>query len=64
MMDKEAAILRRRLGRLDTSRGKRYPAELRSRVVAWAREEHAAGESWEETQALVQKCGLSVSRIE
>jgi len=48
MMDKEAAILRRDLGRIETGRGKRYPAELRSRVVAWARKQHAAGTSWEE----------------
>ena len=47
-MDKEAAILRRDLGRIETGRGRRYPAELRARVVAWARGRRAAGASWEE----------------
>src|SRR6187549_1652736 len=47
-MDKEAAILRRDLGRVETGRGKRYPAELRVRVVTWARGRRAAGASWEE----------------
>src|SRR6187402_2508626 len=48
MMDKEAAILRRDLGRVETGRGKRYPAKLRARVVTWARGRRAAGASWEE----------------
>lgn len=47
-MDKEAAILRRDLGRIETGRGRRYPSELRCRVVAWARKRHAAGATWEE----------------
>ncbi len=47
-MDKETAILRRDLGRVETGRGRRYPAELRARVVTWARGRRAAGASWEE----------------
>jgi hypothetical protein len=47
-MDKEAAVLRRDLGRVETGRGRRYPAELRARVVTWARGRRAAGASWEE----------------
>ena len=47
-MDKEAAILRRDLGRVETGRGRRYPRELRARVVGWARGRRAAGASWEE----------------
>jgi hypothetical protein len=47
-MDKEMAILRRDLGRVETGRGKRYPAELRTRVVNWARGRRAEGASWEE----------------
>jgi transposase-like protein len=47
-MDKEAAILRRDLARVETGRGRRYPAELRARVVTWARRRRAAGASWEE----------------
>jgi hypothetical protein len=47
-MDKETAVLRRELGRVETGRGKRYPAELRARVVTWARGRRAAGATWEE----------------
>ena len=47
-MDKETAVLRRDLGRVETGRGKRYPTELRARVVTWARGRRAAGASWEE----------------
>jgi hypothetical protein len=47
-MDKETAILRRDLGRVETGRGRRYPRELRSRVVTWARARRATGASWEE----------------
>lgn len=45
--DKEAAILRRELSRVTTGRGKRYPRELRERVVAWAKRRRAAGASLE-----------------
>jgi hypothetical protein len=47
-MDKQAAILRRDLARVETGRGRRYPAELRARVVSWANGRRAAGTSWEE----------------
>ena len=44
----EAAVLRRELSRLEAGRGRRYPQELRARVVAWASRRHRAGASWEE----------------
>jgi len=44
----EAAVLRRELSRLETGRGRRYPPELRARVVAWASRRHRAGASWED----------------
>jgi hypothetical protein len=47
-MDKQAAILRRDLACVETGRGRRYPAELRARVVSWANGRRAAGASWEE----------------
>lgn len=50
-MDKEAAKLRRELSRLETGRGKRYPTELRQRVVAWAQRRHEQGASWETIKA-------------
>ena len=46
-MDQEAARLRRELGRVEKGRGKRYPAELRARVVAWAARRRETGASWE-----------------
>jgi hypothetical protein len=50
-MSKEAEKLRRELARVETGRGKRYPAELRQRVVAWASRRHAEGASWETIKA-------------
>jgi hypothetical protein len=50
-MDKEAVKLRRELSRVETGRGKRYPAELRQRVVAWAQRRHGQGASWETIKA-------------
>ena len=47
-MDKQAAILRRDLARVETGRGRRYPAELRARVVSWANGRRVEGASWEE----------------
>ena len=44
----EAAVLRREISRLETGRGRRYPQELRRRVVAWASRKHRAGASWQE----------------
>jgi len=49
-MDKEAATLRRDLARVETGRGRRYPAELRARVVTWAQRRRAAGARWEEVK--------------
>ena len=46
-MDNEAAVLRRELSRVEKGRGKRYPRDLRERVVAWARGRQEAGASWE-----------------
>ena len=46
-MDKEAGLLRRELSRVETGRGKRYPMELRERVVVFARRRREAGASWE-----------------
>lgn len=50
-MSKEAEKLRRELARVETGRGKRYPAELRQRVAAWATRRHAQGASWETIKA-------------
>ncbi len=50
-MDKEAVKLRRELLRLETGRGKQYPAELRQRVVTWAARRHEQGASWETIKA-------------
>jgi hypothetical protein len=50
-MSKEAQKLRRELARVETGRGKRYPAELRQRVAAWAMRRHAQGASWEAIKA-------------
>ena len=50
-MDKEAVKLRRELSRVETGRGKRYPKELRQRVVAWAQRRHGQGASWEAIKA-------------
>ena len=44
----EAAVLRRELSRLEAGRGRRYPQELRTRVVAWASRRHRAGASWQD----------------
>jgi hypothetical protein len=46
-MSKEAEKLRRELARVETGRGRRYPTELRQRVVAWAKQRHVEGASWE-----------------
>ena len=40
--------MRSELRRMKKGRGKRYPAELRTRVVAWAVRQRAGGASWEE----------------
>ena len=50
-MAKEAGALRRELSRLETGRGKRYPRELRERVIAYARRQREAGASWESIKA-------------
>jgi hypothetical protein len=44
----EAAVLRRELSRLETGRGRKYPQELRARMVAWALRRHRDGASWED----------------
>jgi hypothetical protein len=50
-MDKEAAKLRQELSRVKTGRGKRYPTDLRRRVVAWAQRRHGQGASWKTIKA-------------
>ena len=44
-MDKEAAKLRRDLGRVETGRGKRYPAKLQSGRIGDVNFVTSAGES-------------------
>jgi hypothetical protein len=46
-MDKDVAGLRKALAAVEKGRGKRYPAALRARVVAWAVERRRGGASWE-----------------
>ena len=38
--------LKRELSRRESGRGKRYPAELRARVVTWAQQRRAVGAAW------------------
>jgi hypothetical protein len=45
MADHEERDLRRELALLERGRGKRYPAGLQRRIVAWARREIARGQS-------------------
>lgn len=40
--------MKRELARVEKGRGKRYPAELRVRVVRWAQRRRAAGASWQQ----------------
>ena len=47
-MDHETSRLKRELARVEKGRGKRYPAELRVRVVRWAQRRRAAGASWQQ----------------
>lgn len=47
-MDKQIAVLRRELASVEKGRGKRYPEQLRSRVITWAAGRRAAGASWEQ----------------
>jgi len=47
-MNYEASRLRSELARVEKGRGKRYPAELQGRVVAWAKGRRAAGASWQQ----------------
>lgn len=61
-MDKEAAGLRRELERVETGRGRRYPEDLRKRVVAWAVGRHAAGLSWEEIKRELGQSGDTLRR--
>ena len=48
---RKAKKLRLQLARVETGRGKRYPAELRQRVAAWATRRHARRASWETIKA-------------
>lgn len=43
MQDQELRELRRELGGIERGAGRRYPDELKARIVAWARRELARG---------------------
>lgn len=46
MMDRKLQDLRRRLDTIPRGRGRRFPAALRERIVAWTAERRACGEGW------------------
>ncbi len=52
--------LKRELAGGGQRRGKRYPAELRRRVVQWALPRHAAGQSWPE---LALELGVALDTV-
>jgi transposase-like protein len=61
-MDKEAAVLRRELERVEKGRGRRYPEQLRKRVVAWSLARHESGESWEQITRELGRRGDTIRR--
>ena len=46
MTDRELQALRRRLGMIPRGRGRRFPADVRERIVVWAAERRAHGDWW------------------
>jgi hypothetical protein len=46
MTDRELQDLRRRLGTIPRGRGRRFPADVRERIVAWAAERRVRGDWW------------------
>lgn len=46
MMDRKLQDLRRRLDTIPRGRGRRFPAVLRERIVAWTVERRARGDGW------------------
>jgi transposase len=46
MTDRELQDLRRRLGTLPRGSGRRFPAALRERIIAWTVERRARGAWW------------------
>jgi transposase len=59
-MADELKALQRALGRGERGRGKRYPAEIKERVVLWARRRHAEGATW---PAVAQELGLGLDTV-
>ena len=59
-MTDEFEALKRDLAQGGQRRGKRYSAELRERVVQWARPRHAAGQSWPE---LASELGVALDTV-
>jgi hypothetical protein len=46
MTDRKLQDLRRRLDTIPRGRGRRFPAALRERIVAWTAERRARGDEW------------------
>lgn len=59
-MSDEFEALKRELAQGGQRRGKRYSADLRQRVVQWARPRHAAGQSWPE---LAVELGVALDTV-
>lgn len=59
-MTREAVLLKRELSRGERGRGKRYPAELRGRVVAWAQRRRQAGAGWVD---IAEELGLGLDTV-
>jgi transposase-like protein len=48
MPDRELRDLRHRLAAVPRGRGRRFPAALRDRILAWTSERRARGDEWRE----------------
>ncbi len=59
-MTREAVLLKRELLRGERGRGKRYPNELRGRVVAWAQGRRQTGVSWVD---IAQELGVGLDTV-
>lgn len=59
-MTRESVLLKREISRGERGRGKRYPAELRGRVAAWAQGRREAGASWVD---VAQELGLGLDTV-
>jgi len=59
-MADELKALQRELGRGERGRGKRYPAEMKERVMLWTRRRHAEGATW---PAVAQELGLGLDTV-